>query len=108
MKTMVAAALALVVGGIVGCSSSSHDDHQYREGQLSGPVSDRDASTRMQSDPVCGHSVNPLTAIKETYGEQTFYFDTARCAERFRDNPHVYLPGGDDRDLEGRRVIEAR
>jgi YHS domain-containing protein len=102
MKTIFAAALALAVGGVVGCSDT--DDRRARDEQPMGaPTTDRDASTRLNSDPVCGHTVNPNTAIKETYGDQTFYFHNDECAKKFRDNPHAYLPGGDDRDLDGHR-----
>ena len=96
MKTTLAAALALLVGGLIGCETN-HRDIREAEGTPMTRGGDRDASTRLQSDPVCGMTVNPRTAIKETYDNQTFYFDSEECAEKFRENPHAYLPGGDDR-----------
>ena len=57
-------------------------------------------------DPVCGKDVDPKTATyKDEYGGKTFYFDTKDCWQRFHDNPHAYLPGGDDRDLKREREV---
>ena len=41
--------------------------------------------------------MNPKTAISASYDDQMYYFDSEKCAEKFKENPHVYLPGGDDR-----------
>ena len=107
MKTTFAAALALLVGGTVGCGwFDSDDDRETRDRDVRDeqPMSqggDRDAWTRMHSDPVCGHTVNPKSAIKEVYGTETYFFHNEECAEKFRENPHAYLPDGDDRDLDG-------
>ena len=94
------AVLALIVGGIIGCSSS--DDHRDVRESGGAPTTrggDRDASTRLQSDPVCGMTVNPNTAIKESYNGQTYYFDTEDCAKKFRGNPQAYIPGSQRRDV---------
>ena len=101
MKTTLAAILAMV--GMIGCSSKEWDEQamQGDETQMSrgGP---RDDSTRLQEDPVCGRTVNPKTSAHEEYDDQTFYFHDEECAQKFRDNPHAYLPGGDDRDVAAR------
>lgn len=109
MKTLFAAALALGIGSVVGCGSSDdrdydrdRDDRRVRDEQPMSQGGDRDASTRLQSDPVCGHTVNPLTSTREVYGDETYYFHNRECAKKFRDNPHAYLPGGDDRNLDDR------
>ena len=58
-------------------------------------------------DPVCGMNVDPKTAMyKDTYGDTTYYFDTKDCWNKFHDNPHAYLPGGDDRDLKSQREVK--
>lgn len=102
MKSIYAATLALIAGGLFACSGDGdHRDLRDSGGVPQSRGGDRDASTRLQSDPVCGMTVNPLTSRKEVYAEQTFYFDSEDCAKKFRDNPHVFLPDGDDRDLDG-------
>ena len=107
MKTTFAAALALLVGSTVGCGWFDSDDDRdardrdVREEQQMSKGGDRDDSTRMQHDPVCNRTVNPKTAVKEIYGTETYYFHDEDCAEKFRDNPHAYLPDGEDRDLDG-------
>jgi YHS domain-containing protein len=98
MKTTLAAILAMGVGLMIGCSSEEWDEQAMQGDDVpmsrGGP---RDDSTRLQDDPVCGRTVNPNTSVREVYDEQTFYFHDDECAEKFRENPHMYLPGGDDR-----------
>jgi YHS domain-containing protein len=95
------AAVALIVGGLVGCGSSEdHRDAREAGGAPTTRGGERDDSTRLQTDPVCGMNVNPRTAIKESYNGQTYYFDTKDCAKKFRDNPQAYMPGA-----EGRREV---
>jgi P-type Cu+ transporter len=56
-----------------------------------------------EKDPVCGMSVNPKTAAgKMEYGPGTYYFCSARCAERFRSEPEKYLasPGSEGMEEE--------
>ncbi|OYW54155.1 MAG: copper-translocating P-type ATPase [Hyphomicrobium sp. 32-62-53] len=43
-------------------------------------------------DPVCGMSVDPVTAKhSHTHGEQTYYFCCWRCRERFAADPDAFL-----------------
>ena len=52
-------------------------------------------------------NVEPKTATyKDTYGGKTFYFDSKDCWQKFHDNPHAYLPGGDDRNLKPQREVK--
>lgn len=83
-------ALSLLFGGIVaGCSSDERET----------PMSDETAASKV--DPVCTMKVDPKTALyKEEYGGKTYYFDSKDCWEKFKDNPHAYQPGGDDRPSE--------
>ena len=47
-------------------------------------------------DPVCGMSVDPVTARHRTEHEgQTWYFCSARCREKFDGEPARYLEGGE-------------
>src|SRR5436190_1499994 len=72
------------------------------------PVDHRDqTATASNLDPVCGMNVDPRTAaFKEEYGGKTFYFDSKDCWQKFHDNPHAYLPGGDDRNLKPQREVK--
>lgn len=98
MRLFIASGVAIaLIAGFLGCSSEDHRDIRDREGAPTTRGGDRDASTRMQSDPVCGMTVNPRSAIKESYEGQTYYFDTADCARKFRENPQAYIPGSKDR-----------
>jgi P-type Cu+ transporter len=46
----------------------------------------------MERDPVCGMNVNPETArFKAEHSGKTFYFCSARCAERFAKEPEKFL-----------------
>ncbi len=96
----IAAALALVLGFIAGCASEGeHRDVREAGGPPQTRGGERDASTRLQSDPVCGMTVNPKSAIQESYNGQTYYFDTADCARKFRENPQAYVwPDGKRRE----------
>lgn len=52
------------------------------------------ASVPMVRDPVCGMSVDPLSAAaKYEYAGTTYYFCHPRCEERFRGDPDGYLSG---------------
>jgi P-type Cu+ transporter len=65
-----------------------HDVRDNREVRADGTV----------KDPVCGHDVNVRDAkYCEEYDHKKYYFDSKECARKFKDNPHAYLPGGDDR-----------
>jgi P-type Cu+ transporter len=95
MKTTLAAILAMLVGGLIGCSSTD-DDAQMYEGDIPQTRgSTHDDATRLQSDPVCGRTVNPNTSVSETYDEVTFYFTDEECREKFRENPQAYFPARD-------------
>ena len=80
------------------CAKKFHDNpkaflpgHEARD--------DRDVrADGMVKDPVCGHEVNARDAKwTEEYDHKKYYFDSKECAQKFKDNPHAYMPGGDDR-----------
>src|SRR6266436_6774184 len=49
-------------------------------------------SAPREKDPVCGMSVDPAKAAgKVQYGGKTYYFCSARCAERFSKEPEKFL-----------------
>jgi YHS domain-containing protein len=92
-------ALLLFGGFIAGCSSGDHSRQTRDEIPMSGAGSAIDEKYA-QYDPVCGMNVNPRSGYTETYDGKTWYFDTKECWRKFHENPHCYLPGGDDRPTE--------
>ena len=60
------------------------------------PIPATGPPTRIQvKDPVCGMDVDSATAKhKLDHAGQTFYFCSARCAEKFRSNPEKYRAAG--------------
>jgi Cu+-exporting ATPase len=42
-------------------------------------------------DPVCGMSVDPATALAHRHGDQTYYFCSARCRDKFAAEPAKYV-----------------
>lgn len=47
------------------------------------------------TDPVCGMTVNPLSAAASfEYNGQTYYFCSQHCFHKFREAPERYLAGG--------------
>jgi Cu+-exporting ATPase len=49
-------------------------------------------STPRVKDPVCGMTVDPQKAVRKVeHGGQTYYFCSARCAERFETAPEKFL-----------------
>ncbi|RPH51599.1 MAG: YHS domain-containing protein [Planctomycetota bacterium] len=105
MKTTVAALMAMLVGGLVGCSSSDETgrDEQGMYGDEDTAMSrggPRDDWTRLQEDPVWGRTVSPKSAVVEEYDDQSYYFHDGDCAKKFKENPHAFLPGADERDRD--------
>ena len=46
----------------------------------------------METDPVCGMTVDPATAAGSyEHQGQTYYFCSIGCLEDFRDDPESYL-----------------
>ena len=88
----VITALLLVGGILAGCSS--REDKDYK-GDTRTTVNDREDWNRMNFDPVCGHFVNPKTAIQERWDNASYYFDSEECRRRFLHNPTVYVPGAE-------------
>ena len=102
MSSILAALSALVVlGGLIGgCSSRDHHDRMAndRDGYYSPTTRDnRDSWNRLHTDPVCGMTVNPRQALKESYDGSVYYFDSEECRRKFHDNPQAYLRDWDDR-----------
>ncbi len=52
----------------------------------------QEAADPITKDPVCGMSVDiKQAAASEARGDQTYYFCSARCAEKFRAEPEPYI-----------------
>src|SRR5713101_1283081 len=67
----------------------SDSSHNPRVPSSSLPIF---ASALREKDPVCGMSVDPAKAAgKVQYGGKTYYFCSARCAERFSKEPEKFL-----------------
>src|SRR6266852_2270697 len=67
----------------------SDSSHNPRVPSSSLPIY---ASAPREKDPVCGMSVDPAKAAgKVQYGGKTYYFCSARCAERFSKEPEKFL-----------------
>ncbi|HEY5624222.1 MAG TPA: heavy metal translocating P-type ATPase [Gammaproteobacteria bacterium] len=64
---------------------SSHA-HAHRHAHHSGADTNAPAT-----DPVCGMSVDPQTAISHAYGGETYYFCSGGCKDKFISNPAKYL-----------------
>jgi YHS domain-containing protein len=84
-------AVALLALAIAGCSSNHHQDSHRDAGTSTSHSGDRDDWNRLHADPVCGMTVNPKDAVKESYHGNTYYFDNEECARKFRDNPSAYV-----------------
>jgi YHS domain-containing protein len=107
MKTTLAALLAMLLGGLIGCADWGHDDDRDRD-RAQGMYADDDTSmsrggphddwTRLQDDPVCGRTVNPKTAVTEVYDDQTYYFHDEECAKKFKENPQAFISGVEAKD----------
>ena len=54
-----------------------HHEHEGTESQL--------------RDPVCGMSVTGESAHRHAHGSQTYYFCSAHCLARFREDAERYL-----------------
>jgi len=53
----------------------------------------------MAIDPVCGMSVEPgKAAAKQEYAEQTLYFCSAHCHEKFQAAPEQYTTEQKEKD----------
>lgn len=48
---------------------------------------------RSNRDPVCGMTVEPASALKYELNENTYYFCSEGCLERFKRDPSKYLTG---------------
>src|SRR5438876_4403537 len=67
----------------------SDSSHNSRVPSSSLPIY---ASAPREKDLVCGMSVDPAKAAgKVQYGGKTYYFCSARCAERFSEEPEKFL-----------------
>ncbi|HMD06239.1 MAG TPA: heavy metal translocating P-type ATPase [Candidatus Acidoferrum sp.] len=59
------------------------------------------ASAPRVKDPVCGMMVDPQkSAAKAAHGDQTYYFCSQRCAERFEKEPDGFLATPDAAGME--------
>jgi Cu+-exporting ATPase len=56
-----------------------------------GPMQN-DSASNLEIDPVCKMKVSPATAAaRHEHNGQTYYFCSARCAEKFKANPSAYV-----------------
>ncbi|HMB73986.1 MAG TPA: heavy metal translocating P-type ATPase [Gammaproteobacteria bacterium] len=53
-----------------------HSERPYRDGV---------------TDPVCGMSVDPEDSLSRRYAEETYYFCSQRCHDKFANDPEAYL-----------------
>ena len=44
------------------------------------------------TDPVCGMTVDPATAVTVEHDGQMYYFCESACADTFRDDPDRWIP----------------
>ena len=57
--------------------------------------------TGTATDPVCGMTVNTRTAeYRSFHGDQTYYFCSAGCKERFDKDPDKYLARDQGEDVQ--------
>ena len=71
-------------------STSSHSDKHHA--CCSSHAETHSPQNHMVKDPVCGMSVDPHTAKhKAVHDEQTYYFCSAGCRDKFVKNPSAYL-----------------
>jgi len=69
------------------CSSSCRDKFARDPGKYL----DQAKSDKRVSDPVCGMSVDPQTAISHDHAGKTYFFCCAGCKQKFSSDPAQYL-----------------
>jgi len=81
-------AMSLLFGGVlaIGCSRG-----EQREGVPMSGSNQAIDEKYPQSDPVCGRRVNPESAITETYGGRTWWFDSDECRQKFHNDPTAFV-----------------
>src|SRR6266568_762535 len=83
----------------------SDSSHNSRVPSSSLPIF---ASARREKDPVCGMSVEPAKAAgKVQYGGKTYYFCSARCAERFSKEPEKFLAAPETAGMHKNHAVHA-
>jgi Cu+-exporting ATPase len=66
------------------------------------------SSAPREKDPVCGMMVDPAKAAGQVeHGGRTFYFCSARCAERFSKEPEKFLAAPGTAGMEHRTISPA-
>jgi len=56
-----------------------------------GHAHDAASTEHLVSDPVCGMSVNPESALSYEHDDKAFYFCSSGCRDKFARDPHKYL-----------------
>lgn len=76
-----------------GCCGGNHSEHSHDHGKNDRQHGAKQARLAGGAiDPVCGMTVDPLTAQhKSDYNEQIYYFCSAGCKTKFQSNPTKYL-----------------
>src|SRR6266704_4673548 len=83
----------------------SDSSHNSRVPSFGLPVF---ASAPRDKDPVCGMSVEPAKAAgKVQYGGKTYYFCSARCAERFSKEPEKFLAAPETAGMHKNHAADA-
>lgn len=70
----------------------SHSDHSHHHSCCSGKGTQQ-SKNKTVTDPVCGMSVDPLTAKggKSVFEGQEYFFCNPKCKTKFDANPQMYL-----------------
>ena len=71
---------------------TNHSGHTHPHHKMTELTADSRRGTPLTIDPVCGMTVDPLTAtLKAEHGGQTYYFCSAGCRTKFTTDPAKYL-----------------
>ncbi|MEZ5570951.1 MAG: heavy metal translocating P-type ATPase [Halioglobus sp.] len=66
-------------------------DHEHASHDCAHTHSGNASASSKEIDPVCGMTVDPASATSRQHAASTYYFCSARCAEKFTAAPHQYL-----------------
>ena len=79
-----------------GCCGAKGDRAHSPASGSSNQVAGTHGAAVQATDPVCGMAVDPTTAKhRAEYGEQTYFFCSAGCHQKFLADPGKYIAQGD-------------